>query len=96
MSSFRNPSANLVRTTRHILSDQEKKEYIDAELCLMSLPPKTGLIGCRNVFDELQAGHQIQAAWNHFVGAFLPYHRYLMSIHEQILRTECGYKGYQP
>jgi tyrosinase len=62
----------------------------------MKLPPKVGLPGAKNVFDELQANHQIQASWSHFVGQFLPYHRYLMFIHEQVLRTDCGYKGHQP
>lgn len=62
----------------------------------MRLPPKVGLRGCQTLFDELQANHQIQAAVTHFVGAFLPYHRYLMHIHEHFLRTECGWTGSQP
>jgi len=44
---------------RHSLSDGEKQEYINAELCLMRLPPKAGLKSCNSVFDELQAGHQV-------------------------------------
>ncbi|VUC32084.1 unnamed protein product [Clonostachys rosea] len=84
------------RKAWHTLSDNEKDEYIQAELCVMGLAPRVGLPGCRNVFDELQSNHQLQAAYTHFVGAFLPYHRYLMHAHEQIMRTECGYTGFQP
>ncbi|KAF5534722.1 di-copper centre-containing protein, partial [Fusarium napiforme] len=84
------------RRAWHTFSDEEKSEYINAELCIMRLPPKVGLPGARTLFDDLQANHQIQAGWTHFVGAFLPYHRLLMHTHEHFLRTECGYTGYQP
>jgi hypothetical protein len=29
-------------------------------------------------------------------GGFLPFHRVMMYAHEQALRTECNYSGYQP
>jgi tyrosinase len=29
-------------------------------------------------------------------GAFLPFHRMMMHAHEEALRTECNYTGYQP
>ena len=29
-------------------------------------------------------------------GAFLPFHRLLLWTHEQALRTECNYAGFQP
>lgn len=81
---------------RHTLTAREKTDYLHAELCLMKAPVKIGLPGCRSLFDELQANHQIQALATHGVGAFLPYHRNLMHAHEYFLQTECGYIGAQP
>ncbi|PGH16269.1 hypothetical protein AJ79_01808 [Helicocarpus griseus UAMH5409] len=71
-------------------------EYIDAELCLMRLPAKTGHKGTVTRFDDFQAVHVQGAYLNHLVGSFLPFHRLLVHNHETALREECGYKGYQP
>ncbi|KAL2160796.1 hypothetical protein VTH06DRAFT_993 [Thermothelomyces fergusii] len=84
------------RRAWHTLSNDEKLEYIQAELCLMELPAKLGLPAARTRFDELQAIHQLQAYATHFVGAFLPFHRMMMYAHETALREECNYTGYQP
>ncbi|KXX77832.1 Tyrosinase [Madurella mycetomatis] len=84
------------RKAWHTLSDPEKLEYINAELCLMNKPAALGLPGAKTRFDELQAIHQLQAYSTHFVGSFLPFHRLMMHAHESALRTECNYTGYQP
>jgi len=84
------------RQAWHKLSNTEKRAYLDAELCLMKKPAKLGLPGTRTRFDDFQAIHQVQAYATHHVGAFLPFHRLLMHVHETALRTECGYTGYQP
>ena len=84
------------RKAWHTLSNKEKKDYIDAELCLMGKPATLGLPGTQNRFEELQAIHQIPAAISHNVGAFPPYHRLHMHAHEHAMREECGYKGAQP
>ncbi|KAK4450357.1 tyrosinase [Podospora aff. communis PSN243] len=86
----------LQRRAWHTFSDEEKRAYIDAELCLMNRPATLGLPGARNRFEELQSIHQVQSAIIHGVGAFLPYHRLHMYAHEELLRNECGYKGAQP
>ncbi len=102
------------------MANDEKLEYINAELCLMKKPANLGLPGARTRFDELQAIHQLQAYATHFVvsrspspsleahapgqdvtvdnpqGAFLPFHRMMMLSHENALRNECNYTGYQP
>ncbi|KAK2735065.1 hypothetical protein FQN57_001345 [Myotisia sp. PD_48] len=83
-------------SARHTLNKGEKAAYLGAELCLMQKKATVGLPVSRTKFDELQENHQIQANVVHQVGAFLPYHRYLMWAHEHLLRTECGYKGAQP
>lgn len=62
----------------------------------MSTPAKFGLSGPRTVFDELQLFHVMQTPEIHFVGAFLPYHRFFMHAHEHLLRTVCNYTGAQP
>lgn len=31
-----------------------------------------------------------------FQGAFLPFHRYYMTVHEKLIRDECGYAGRMP
>lgn len=81
---------------RHTFTDDEKLEYLNAELCIMSIPATLGLPGCNTLFDELQANHQIQAASVHGVGAFLPYHRLLMHTHEYFMKNSCNYTGAQP
>ncbi|PVH91111.1 Di-copper centre-containing protein [Periconia macrospinosa] len=84
------------RKAWHTLTREEKKSYIDAEKCLMSLPAKLGLAGPRTRFDEFQKIHVLHAPLIHGVGAFLPYHRYYVQAHETALRTECSYAGAQP
>ena len=94
------------------MSKREKADYIKAEKCLMKLPAKMGFAGTRTRFDELQAVHAMAGEIVHEnvssrvvtlgvlptinQGAFLPYHRLVMHVHEQMLRKECGYKGAQP
>lgn len=46
---------------RHNLTIAERHAYIDAELCLMSSPPKTGLEGAKNRWDELHWVHVVQS-----------------------------------
>lgn len=40
------------------LQDDEKTAFIEAELCLMNLPAKSGLPGAVTRFDDFQASHQ--------------------------------------
>ncbi|KAL6364305.1 hypothetical protein LRP88_02224 [Fusarium phalaenopsidis] len=84
------------RKAWHTLTDNEKTAYLDAELCLMSKPAKLGVEGAVNRWDELDWAQIAQANVIHNVGAFLPWHRYYMRVHEYLLQSECGYKGGQP
>jgi tyrosinase len=52
---------------RHKMTENEKRTYIDAELCLMSKPAKIPLRGAKTMFDEFQALHVMQAELAHFV-----------------------------
>ncbi|KAI0130350.1 amino acid transporter [Xylariales sp. AK1849] len=78
------------------LTDTEKAEYIDAELCLMALPASAGIDGAITRWDDIQYCHIVQSNIIHDVGAFLPWHRYFMRTHEILLQTECNYTGAQP
>ncbi|KAL4866978.1 hypothetical protein BDV12DRAFT_198707 [Aspergillus spectabilis] len=79
------------------LTTLEKAEYILAERCLMKHPPVVGTIeGAQTVWDELHHTHIWQGNYIHYVGHFLPWHRYLVRTHELLLQRLCGYTGAQP
>ncbi|KAL4803386.1 hypothetical protein BDV18DRAFT_40551 [Aspergillus unguis] len=85
------------RRSWNSLTNAEKSEYLEAERCLMHHPPVVGTApGAQNVWDELQQAHISQGNYVHFVGHFLPWHRYLVRTHEVLLQTLCGYTGAQP
>jgi tyrosinase len=75
----------------------EQLEYIRAARCLINHPPITGSVeGAKNVWDELHRTHIWQGNYIHYVGHFLPWHRYLIRAHELLLQRLCGYNGAQP
>ncbi|KAL4880306.1 hypothetical protein BJY04DRAFT_219301 [Aspergillus karnatakaensis] len=79
------------------LTNREKAEYILAEQCLLQHPVITDTVeGARTVWDELHQTHIWQGNYIHYVGHFLPWHRYLVRAHEILLQTLCGYSGAQP
>ncbi|KAK4446285.1 hypothetical protein QBC34DRAFT_470052 [Podospora aff. communis PSN243] len=80
------------------LSKAERKAYTDAVLCLQSKPPLTAhqAPGAKSRFDDYIVVHVQQTNRNHASTFFLPWHRYYIAHYEEALRTECGYKGYQP
>ncbi|KAL7621602.1 hypothetical protein AAE478_008927 [Parahypoxylon ruwenzoriense] len=78
------------------LSSAEKLEYINGDLCLMSTPAKSGIPRAKSRWDELQYTHIAQTVYVHGVGAFLPFHRYFVTVHEHLLRSECNYTGPLP
>ncbi|PGH14616.1 hypothetical protein AJ79_02951 [Helicocarpus griseus UAMH5409] len=88
-----------VRKEWNALADNEKREYIDAVLCLQKLEPiwpQTEVPGVRSRFDDFVALHIVQTPTVHGTANFLGWHRYYMWQYEQALRNECGYTGYQP
>lgn len=90
-----NTSADL--HSRTALTSEEKQAYIEAELCLIDSPPKTGTIeGAITRWDELHYSHIVQTNVVHDTGSFLPWHRLYMRAHEILLQTECNYTGAQP
>lgn len=60
-------TTKLQRRAWHTFTTEEKRAYINADLCLMKLPATLGLNGTKNRFEELQAIHQVQASITHGV-----------------------------
>ncbi|KAM0332306.1 hypothetical protein ACHAQA_002582 [Verticillium albo-atrum] len=88
-----------VRKSWAVLTSDEKASYINSTLCLMNpelAPSKTGIAGATTVWEDLQVAHVAQVQFIHGVGSFLPWHRWYMTVHENLLREECGYKGPLP
>ncbi|KAI1136430.1 Di-copper centre-containing protein [Hypoxylon sp. FL0543] len=88
-----------VRRAWGSLSNDQRKAYTDAVLCLQSLPAKTptSLVpGARSRYDDFVATHINQTLNIHYTGTFLAWHRWFTYTYEQALRNECGYKGSQP
>lgn len=50
----------------------------------------------RNRLDDFVGTHIQQTLTIHYTGTFLAWHRWFLYQHEQALRNECGYTGYQP
>ncbi|KAF6813124.1 amino acid transporter [Colletotrichum sojae] len=84
------------RKAWHTLSNDEKSDYLQAVKCLMTSPAKSGITGAKTRWDELHSCHVEQSNFIHGVGAFLPWHRLYLRLHEYLLQSECGYKGALP
>lgn len=81
------------------MSVEDRLEYIRAVYCLMKLPskaPKDEFPGALTRFDDFIAYHMVNSPKLHDNFNLLPAHRYFIYAYEQVLRSECGYKGYQP
>lgn len=81
------------------LSPIAKTSYIDAVQCILAKPALTPLFnntGVLSRYDDLVYTHIQQTLSIHYVGHFLPWHRYFTAAYEHMLRTECGYTGAQP
>ncbi|KAL6853090.1 hypothetical protein ACO1O0_007643 [Amphichorda felina] len=92
----RNP---IVRKEWRTLNRWEKIEYLVAVKCFLSKPgitPKADAPGAVSRYDDLVATHINQTFSIHYVGHFLPWHRWFTALYEQGLRDECGYRGAQP
>ncbi|SPO05234.1 uncharacterized protein DNG_07921 [Cephalotrichum gorgonifer] len=80
----------------HDFPDDDKRAYLKAQQCVLTSPAK-GTIqpGAKTRWDEFASLHQIHAFQIHTTGQFLPYHRYMLKIHRELLK-ECGYEGVIP
>jgi tyrosinase len=84
---------------RRTLSLKEKADYFTAVKCILKKPALTPPFensGVLSRYDDLVYTHIQQTFSIHYVGHFLPWHRYFVATYEHMLRDECGYKGAQP
>lgn len=89
----------IVRKEWRTLGPPEKRSYLDAVECITARPPLTPPFddsGVRSRYDDLLYTHIRQTFSIHYVGHFLPWHRFLVAAYERMLRDECGYAGAQP
>ncbi|KAF9457315.1 hypothetical protein BDZ94DRAFT_1314333 [Collybia nuda] len=83
----------IVRKEWRNLSNPEKSAYLNAVKCLQSKPaitPTSVAPGVVSRFEDLIVTHIQQTFSIHFVGHFLPWHRYMVAVYEKALRDECG------
>ncbi|XMA10487.1 hypothetical protein WAI453_003278 [Rhynchosporium graminicola] len=81
------------------LTNYEKDDYVKAVLCLQSTPSKlsaTQYPGAKSRYDDFIVVHINMTHGVHDTASFLAWHRYYVWAYETALRSECGYKGYQP
>lgn len=93
------PRGISVRKEWGSLTKPERREYIDAVLCLQKKPSilDPALVpGSRSRTDDFTATHINQTLSIHLDGIFLSWHRNFVWLYEKALREECGYKGTQP
>ncbi|EFW14572.1 hypothetical protein D8B26_006956 [Coccidioides posadasii str. Silveira] len=88
-----------VRREWSTFTARQRKSYIDAVLCLQSLPARTPssiAAGAKTRYDDFVAVHIQQTLTIHYTGTFLAWHRYFTWQYEQALRNECSYTGAFP
>ena len=91
--------SNRTDRSRSTLRKTEKLDYIKAVKCLAKKPAKTPAAiaaGAKSRYDDFVVTHIIPTMSIHGTGNFLAWHCYYVWAYEQVLRNECGYKGYQP
>ncbi|KAK6221455.1 hypothetical protein LQW54_001557 [Pestalotiopsis sp. IQ-011] len=87
-----------VRKEWRELTDAEQAEYLRAAVCVRGLP-KSKYVDIEAVttrMDDLVYTHFSLNTDIHFVANFLPWHRWFVQLHEDLLRNECGFTGVQP
>ncbi|GFP57656.1 hypothetical protein ACSS6W_009960 [Trichoderma asperelloides] len=87
-----------VRKEWRELTSNEKAEYLRAAVCLRKLPKEkyADIDAVTTRMDDLVYTHFALNTEIHFVANFLPWHRWYVQLHEDLLRTECGFTGTQP
>ncbi|KAH7032603.1 uncharacterized protein B0I36DRAFT_241275 [Microdochium trichocladiopsis] len=88
----------VVRKEWRELSTAEKTDYLKAAVCVRNLPKQkyAEVDAVKTRMDDLTYTHLTLNQQIHFVANFLPWHRWYVQLHEDMLRDECGYTGRQP
>ncbi|KAL0930091.1 uncharacterized protein CTRU02_214911 [Colletotrichum truncatum] len=87
-----------VRKEWRELTDAEKAEYLRAAVCVRKLPKSkyATIDAVKTRMDDFVYTHFALNEEIHFVANFLPWHRWYVQLHENLLRDECGFTGVQP
>ncbi|RDW57779.1 tyrosinase [Coleophoma crateriformis] len=88
-----------VRREWSTLSNQEREDYNNAVLCLMSKPSQLDsaeVPGAKTRYDDYVAVHINQTLTIHGTTSFLSWHRYFIHNFEQDLKNLCGFQGSLP
>lgn len=88
----------VVRKEWRELTADEKAEYLRAAVCVRNLPKAkyADIEAVTSRMDDLVYTHHTLNLDIHFVANFLPWHRWFVQLHEDLLRDECDFKGVQP
>jgi len=78
------------------LSTKQKRDWHRAVLCLHGRPATSNWGGATTRFEQYQAVHAQLGMAIHLVGHFLPWHRQIVTMFNNELRTVCGYDGPTP
>ncbi|KAM0542966.1 hypothetical protein ACHAPJ_012523 [Fusarium lateritium] len=91
-------SEPVVRKEWRELTSAEKTEYLRAAVCVRNLPKQKYeyIDAVTTRMDDLVYTHFSLNTEIHFVANFLPWHRWYVQLHENLLRDECNFKGVQP
>ncbi|KAK6355579.1 hypothetical protein TWF696_004678 [Orbilia brochopaga] len=96
---FRCRGKKWIRREWRTLSSAEQDKFtaaINCVLCKPAITPRSVCPGCRNRYDDLVYTHQQQTFNIHYVGKFLPWHRYFTWTLEKMMREECGFTSTFP
>jgi len=85
-----------VRREWRTLSTAQKQSWHAAVLCLHNKPATSNWGGATTRFEQYQAVHIQLGPTIHIVGQFLPWHRHIVTMFNNELRSECGYEGPTP
>ncbi|WQF83004.1 Putative tyrosinase copper-binding domain, di-copper centre-containing domain superfamily [Colletotrichum destructivum] len=80
-----------IRREWRSLSSDEKTDYISAVRCLLSKPSKVP--AGTSLYHDFPRLHSVVGGDSHNTALFLPWHRYLLHVYENELRSTCGYNG---
>lgn len=95
-ASYHGCKEPITRREWRSLTDEDKKCYLSAVKCIRNLPSRNTSAPGLTRYDDLVYTHILQTFSIHYVGHFLPWHRYFVAAYESMLRRECGYEGAQP
>ncbi|KAI0849514.1 Di-copper centre-containing protein [Daldinia vernicosa] len=85
-----------VRVEWRNYSPDDRKAFVSAIKCLMDKPSVGGFQGSKSRYEDIVSVHQQMTPNIHQRAVFLPWHRYYVSIFEDLMRNECGFNAAFP